>query len=131
MLIADDLRADAPWVMTKNPRAHSLARKESQAPGLETVHAKHSSFKVHNSENTGYPLALLMLPVTVVDRLDELLGDGLPWDTLENQEDKLAGLTAWLARHAAARLRARGASEEVLHRIRLLGLSGNARRGHG
>jgi hypothetical protein len=33
-----------------------------------------------------------------------LLRDELPWDALENKEDKLAELTAWLTRHAPARL---------------------------
>ena len=59
---------------------------------------------------------------------DDLLRDELPWDALEDKEGKLAELTAWLVRHAPARLRAHGASEEVLHRIRLPGLSGPARR---
>lgn len=35
-----------------------------------------------------------------------------------------AELTAWLVRHTPARLRACGASEDLLHRIRLLGVTG-------
>lgn len=61
---------------------------------------------------------------------DDLLRGELPWDALEDnedKEDKFAELTAWVVRHAPARLRAHGASEEVLHRIRLLGLSGPTR----
>lgn len=38
-----------------------------------------------------------------------------------------AELTAWLLRHAPARLRAHGAPEELLHQIRLLGLTGPER----
>jgi hypothetical protein len=54
----------------------------------------------------------------------DLLGDQLPWDAWDNKEDTRAELTAWLVRNAPARLRAHGVSEELLHRIRLLGLTG-------
>lgn len=74
-----------------------------------------------------HPMADQRLAEAVARWEDDLLGDELPWDALEDKEDKLAELTAWLVRHAPARLRAHGASEEVLHRIRLLGLSGPAR----
>ena len=57
----------------------------------------------------------------------DLLGDRLPWETWEDEEETRAELTAWLVRHAPARLRAHGVPEELLHRIRLLGLSGPAR----
>ncbi|MFD4527321.1 hypothetical protein ACFWP7_25970 [Streptomyces sp. NPDC058470] len=35
-----------------------------------------------------------------------------------------AELTVWLVRHAPTRLRAFGVPEELLHRIRLLGVTG-------
>ncbi|MFD9034518.1 hypothetical protein ACFVZW_25780 [Streptomyces sp. NPDC059567] len=54
----------------------------------------------------------------------DLLGDQLPWHAWENEEEMRAELTAWLVRHAPARLRAHGASEDLLHRIRLLGVTG-------
>jgi hypothetical protein len=54
----------------------------------------------------------------------DLLGDQLPWDAWENEEEMRAELTVWLVRHAPARLRALGVSEELLHRVRLLGLTG-------
>ncbi|MGW7366063.1 hypothetical protein ACWGI8_22160 [Streptomyces sp. NPDC054841] len=54
----------------------------------------------------------------------DLLGDQLPWHAWDNQEAMCAELTGWLVRHAPARLRAHGVSEELLHRIRLLGLTG-------
>ncbi|MFI1979610.1 hypothetical protein [Streptomyces wedmorensis] len=55
----------------------------------------------------------------------ELLGDRLPWRPWDAEEEGVRGeLTAWLGRHASARLRAYGASEDLLHRIRLLGLTG-------
>ncbi|MFC8230820.1 hypothetical protein [Streptomyces sp. NPDC057287] len=57
-----------------------------------------------------------------------LLGDELPWDAWESDEDALrVELAAWLVRHAPARLRAQDAPEELLHRIRLIGLTGSAR----
>ncbi|MFJ3707194.1 MULTISPECIES: hypothetical protein [unclassified Streptomyces] len=57
----------------------------------------------------------------------ELLDDELPWHAWyawENEEELRVELTAWLVRHAPARLRAHGVSEELLHRIRLLGMTG-------
>jgi hypothetical protein len=57
----------------------------------------------------------------------DLLGDELPWDAWHDGEGMRGELTAWLVRHAAVRLRAHGAPEELLHRIRLLGVTGPAR----
>ncbi|MFI0715925.1 hypothetical protein ACH4SK_35980 [Streptomyces inhibens] len=57
----------------------------------------------------------------------ELLGDQLPWDAWESKEEMYTELTSWLVHHASGRLRAQGAPEELLHRIRLLGLTGPAR----
>lgn len=54
----------------------------------------------------------------------ELLGGLLPWNAWEYEDEMRAELTAWLVRHAPARLRAVGASEELLNRVRLLGLTG-------
>ncbi|MEU7043421.1 hypothetical protein AB0A77_20465 [Streptomyces varsoviensis] len=54
----------------------------------------------------------------------DLLDDQLPWDTWHNADDMRDELTNWLLRHASARLRAHGAPEELLHRVRLFGLSG-------
>lgn len=56
-----------------------------------------------------------------------LLGDELPWDSWEDENALCAELAAWLVRHAPARLRVLGAPEELLHRIRLIGLTGPAR----
>ncbi|MFB7826557.1 hypothetical protein [Streptomyces hydrogenans] len=54
----------------------------------------------------------------------DLLGDRLPWSAWENEEELCADLTAWLVRHASDRLRDSGAPEDLLHRIRLLGVTG-------
>ncbi|MEU4407720.1 hypothetical protein AB0F88_24645 [Streptosporangium sp. NPDC023963] len=58
-----------------------------------------------------------------------LLGDQLPWESWNwgNEEETRTELTAWLIRHAPVRLRARNAPAELLHRVRLLGLTGPAR----
>jgi hypothetical protein len=53
----------------------------------------------------------------------DLLRDELPWDALEDEESKVAELSAWLARHAPGRLRAPGPCVEVPRQIRLPGLS--------
>ncbi|MGW2154866.1 hypothetical protein [Nonomuraea sp. NPDC001699] len=57
----------------------------------------------------------------------DLLGDRLPWETQEHEEETRIELTAWLIRTAPARLRSQNAPVELLHRIRLLGLAGSAR----
>ncbi|MFE5797499.1 hypothetical protein ACFQ8C_33660 [Streptomyces sp. NPDC056503] len=56
----------------------------------------------------------------------ELLGESLPWSVgwYEHDEEELRGeLVAWLLGHAAIRLRESGASVDLQHRIRLLGLT--------
>ncbi|GAA3090705.1 hypothetical protein GCM10017562_72080 [Streptomyces roseofulvus] len=57
----------------------------------------------------------------------DLLADQLPWSAWAAEEETRAELTAWLVRHAPARLRAHGAPEDLLHRVRLLGVTGPAR----
>ncbi|MFF5968483.1 hypothetical protein ACFY64_33130 [Streptomyces collinus] len=60
----------------------------------------------------------------------ELLGERLPWSVgwYEHDEDELrAELVDWLLGHAAMRLRESGASADLQHRIRLLGLTGKDR----
>ncbi|MFD9048712.1 hypothetical protein [Streptomyces zaomyceticus] len=57
----------------------------------------------------------------------ELLADELPWRTWHDEDLLRSGLADWLVGHALPRLRSRGAPEELLHRIRLIGLGGPAR----
>ncbi|MFI1716339.1 hypothetical protein [Streptomyces litmocidini] len=59
----------------------------------------------------------------------DLLDDRLPWNgwRLDDEEAVRSELAAWLVRHVPARLRARDGHEELLHRVRLLGLTGPAR----
>lgn len=56
-----------------------------------------------------------------------LLGDELPWGAWEGGDGMRVELAAWLVRHAPARLRACDADPELLHRVRLIGLTGRAR----
>lgn len=55
----------------------------------------------------------------------ELLGDSLPWSGWygHDEEEMRTELVAWFLGHAAVRLRESGASEDLQHRIRLLGLT--------
>ncbi|MEH0424074.1 hypothetical protein [Streptomyces sp. B21-083] len=60
----------------------------------------------------------------------DLLRDELPWRMWEddNADEMRTELAAWLVRHAPARLRSQDAATvELLHRVRLIGLTGPAR----
>ncbi|MFF8604931.1 hypothetical protein ACF06X_03260 [Streptomyces sp. NPDC015346] len=57
----------------------------------------------------------------------DLLGDQLSWHAWDDAEALRSELAAWLVRCAPARLRAPDVPEELLHRIRLIGLTGPAR----
>ncbi|MES4890258.1 hypothetical protein [Streptomyces sp. NPDC096012] len=60
----------------------------------------------------------------------ELLGDSLPWTVGwydHDAEEMRARLVAWLLGPGASRLRESGAPADLQHRIRLLGLDGEAR----
>jgi hypothetical protein len=78
-------------------------------------------------ETLKHPMADQRLAEAAAHWEYDLLGEQLPWETWEDEEETRAELTAWLVRHAPARLGAHGVPEELLHRIRLLGLSGPAR----
>ncbi len=68
------------------------------------------------------PVADRRLAEAVTHWADQMEEARLPWDVLENEDEKLAGLTAWLVRHGLDRLRAYGATGELLDRIQLLSL---------
>ncbi|MFD9809459.1 hypothetical protein ACFWZZ_20100 [[Kitasatospora] papulosa] len=66
--------------------------------------------------------------VEAVDHWEyDLLGGELPWYAWVHDEKLIGELSAWLAVHAPARLDSHGASEELRHCVRLLGVSGPAR----
>lgn len=77
-------------------------------------------------ESVARPVADRCLAEAVTHWADYLVEwDELPWNTYENEREKLADLTAWLVRHAPARLRARGDCDEALQQLRLLGKRDN------
>jgi len=81
-------------------------------------------------ETPAHPVADQRLAEAVALWESDLLGDQLPWDAWDDEADKLATLSAWLVRHAPARLRSHGAPEQLVHRVGLLGISGPARWEH-
>ncbi|MFD0225265.1 hypothetical protein ACWGPD_12020 [Streptomyces hirsutus] len=56
------------------------------------------------------------------------MGDRLPWKAWDNTDTLRTELATWLVRHAPTRLRPQNVPEELLHRIRLRGITGPARR---
>ncbi|MFJ3306499.1 hypothetical protein ACIPSA_25925 [Streptomyces sp. NPDC086549] len=116
---------EAWWVrtlVTPEPAvpAHEVLVLTAEAAGTVTPW-------LHIWEATTGPVADHHLAEAAAEWEYELLRDELPWHAWENGEEMRAGLTDWLVRHALGRLRACGASEELLHRIRLLGVTGPAR----
>ncbi|WTT05885.1 hypothetical protein OG361_10495 [Streptomyces sp. NBC_00090] len=78
-------------------------------------------------ETLDHPVAHRHL-AEAADRWDyDLLADELPWRTWHDEDRLRTELAAWLVHHARPRLRDQDAPEELLHRIRLIGLSGPAR----
>jgi hypothetical protein len=71
-------------------------------------------------ESLAHPVADECLAEAVAHWTGDLLQDALPWNTREDEEERAAELTAWLTRHAPARLRACGASDEIFDQLRRL-----------
>ncbi|GAA2460347.1 hypothetical protein GCM10010433_73190 [Streptomyces pulveraceus] len=103
--------------------AHELLALLAEASGALTP------WLAHWETQTGTPATRHL--VEAADHWEyHLLGDALPWDAWDSEDDgeeRRAELTAWLLHHARPRLVAHGAPAELLHRIRLLGLTGPAR----
>ncbi|MFB7667750.1 hypothetical protein ACFC1R_28130 [Kitasatospora sp. NPDC056138] len=79
-------------------------------------------------ETLGHPMADRNLAEAVEAWDYDLLADELPWSTWHNnQDDMVAMLSDWLTRHAPTRLRANNAPDDLLQRLRLIGLTGPAR----
>jgi hypothetical protein len=74
-------------------------------------------------ETLTVPMADLRLTEALAHWQYDLLHDQLPWWTWQDADATCAELTAWLVRHAPARL----INRELRDRIRLLGLNGPAR----
>ncbi|MFE6338555.1 hypothetical protein ACFVOK_35930 [Streptomyces sp. NPDC057798] len=78
-------------------------------------------------EALDHPVADRHLAAAVAEWEYELMGDALPWGTWDDEDALRAELTAWLVRYAPDRLRALDGTDELQHRVRLLGLTGPAR----
>ncbi|WP_328875875.1 hypothetical protein OHT76_40565 [Streptomyces sp. NBC_00287] len=78
-------------------------------------------------EALDHPVADRHLAVAADEWEYELLGDLLPWDAWDDEDALRTELAAWLVRYAPGRLRDLDVPEELLHRIRLIGLTGPAR----
>ncbi len=79
-------------------------------------------------ESLDHPVADRHLAEAAAQWEDDLLRDELPWNLWMWENDDVDALrtelTAWLVRHAPARLRTQDGTGELLHLIRLLGLTG-------
>ena len=111
--------------------AHSLVTPGSALPASETfVLCAEASGELGSWldvwEALDHPEADRSLAEAVDAWEYALLLDDLPWSTWhsESKEELRLALTDWLTRHAPARLKAHGASEQLLHRVRLFGLTG-------
>ncbi|MFF3762431.1 hypothetical protein [Streptomyces sp. NPDC002185] len=78
-------------------------------------------------EDLDHPAADRNLVEAIADWSHALLLDELPWISRYDEVDLLAVLTAWLTGHAPGRLRAGNAPNDLLQRLRLVGLSGGDR----
>ncbi|MFJ1847312.1 hypothetical protein [Streptomyces sp. NPDC088146] len=112
--------------------AHTLTEPDPVVPAYQVlVLAAEASATLgpwlRTWEAQNHPTADEHLVKAVTSWEYDLRGDQLPWSTWHDEEAMCAELTAWLLRHAPARLRAHGAPEELLHQIRLLGLTGPER----
>lgn len=113
--------------------AYSLATPKTTVPAYEVLAlcaeaSRTLSPWLASWEALADPVADQHLAEAVAHWQYDLLADDLPWDAWTNKEDMCDVLTAWLIRHAPARLRSHGAPEELLHRVRLLSLDGPSRR---
>ncbi|MFC6016651.1 hypothetical protein ACFP2T_10605 [Plantactinospora solaniradicis] len=75
----------------------------------------------------GHPVADQRLTEAVAHWVGDLLGDSLPWFAAGNDDGTRVELVTWLVRHAPARLRSQGGSEELVYRVELLTVESAAR----
>ncbi|MEQ8143779.1 hypothetical protein [Streptomyces sp. OP7] len=115
--------------------AQSLTDPDAAVPAHEVLAAcaeASGSFRpwLADWEKQTGSLSDLRLTETAAAWEYELLGDNMPWDVhwYELDEERMrAELVTWLLGHATVRLRESGAPADLQHRIRLLGLTGEAR----
>ena len=106
--------------------AHTLTDPDPAVPAYEVLALCAEASATLSSwlqvwEAQTYAVADQHLAEAVAHWEHDLLGDELPWETWnwEDEEETRTELTAWLIRHAPARLRAQNTPEELLHRVRL------------
>ena len=114
---------------------HTLTDPQPTVPAYEvfafcTVASGDLSTWLNTWQAAIHPVADQHLAEAVAHWANNLVYDELPWGTLESEEKEqvvLADLAAWLVRNARARLRDHGSPTELLHQVRLLGVSIPAR----
>ncbi|WP_410816974.1 hypothetical protein [Micromonospora sp. 050-3] len=120
---------DAWWVVTLTDHDAEVPAYAVLAMLVEASGALDSWLATWATENS--PVASQRLAEALEEWDYDLLCDELPWNTWELTDDDKeilrAELTAWLLQHAPARLRMADTDPELLHRIRLLGVTGPAR----
>ncbi|MDX3747956.1 hypothetical protein [Streptomyces sp. AK08-02] len=117
--------------------AHSLTDPDPVAPVYELLAVCAEASGVLSPwltvwESLDHPVADRHLATAAAQWEYELLGDELPWKNWWREDDDAdemrTELTTWLVRHVPARLRSQDAATvELLHRVRLMGLTGPAR----
>jgi hypothetical protein len=114
--------------------AHSLAEADPVVPAYEVFAMCAEASGTLDPwltawEAQDHPVAGRHLAQAVSQWGSDLLRDELPWVAWywDDEEARCTELAAWLASHAPPRLRALDVPEEVLHQVRLMGLTGDAR----
>ncbi|MGW8883890.1 hypothetical protein [Streptomyces sp. NPDC055749] len=126
-------QADAVWEFLHAWWAHTLTDPDPAVSAHEvfavTAEATATLTPWLNTwEALTHPVADQRLAEAAAHWEYDLLIDQLPWTArVDTAEMMRAELTAWLVEHAPARLRSHGVPEQLLHRIRLLDLTGPAR----
>jgi hypothetical protein len=114
---------------------HSLIESQPTVPAYEVfefcaVASDDLSVWLNIWQAATHPAADQHMAEAVARWATDLRDDELPWDTHESYEREQAvraDLAAWLVRTAPARLRNHGCPTELLHQVRLLGISIPAR----
>ncbi|MFF5284799.1 hypothetical protein [Streptomyces sp. 62] len=126
------LQSAAVWEFLRAWWAHTLAEEDPVVPAYEVLAlCAEASGTLGPWLRTWEALDDRVADRHLADAVDrweyDLLGDELPWGAWDDADALCTELAAWLVRHAPARLRALDAPEELLHRVRLIGLTGAAR----
>ncbi|MEU6840500.1 hypothetical protein ABZ930_01330 [Streptomyces sp. NPDC046716] len=128
------LQSEAVWEFLHAWWAQTLSDPSPAFPAHEALTLCVEASKVLGPwlrawETVDHPVADQHLVAAAACWEYSLLGDELPWNTTdgENEDALRTELASWLVGHAQPRLRAQNAPDELLHRVRLMGLTGPAR----